>query len=219
MRSCKSVRGVELEDAISLTPSSRRGLASKVLMPSRPGDVGGRRSGRDRQARTKSHGRPWLFVSRERRARFLNELQLAWPTGTRLRRRVQSSGLGGLGRDPLSKCLRGEHLSMRSVGEEVVERMVDPFELRDHRRALPLLDDTGRSEVADLAAGDAHCHPRSARALARTPPTGGRRRCRTKLDWTSGNAPLNVRVGDLLGSALVADPAAQIALVSGVEPD
>ena len=41
MRSCKSVRSVELEDAISLTPSSRRGRASKVLMPSRPGDVGG----------------------------------------------------------------------------------------------------------------------------------------------------------------------------------
>ena len=41
MRSCKSVRSVELEDASSLTPSSRRGRASKVLMPSRPGDAGG----------------------------------------------------------------------------------------------------------------------------------------------------------------------------------
>ena len=67
---------------------------------------------------------------------------------------------------------------MRSVGEEVVERMVDPFELHDHRRALPLLDDTGRSEVADLAAGDAHCHldPRvpSLERLRPVGPGGGK---------------------------------------------
>ena len=48
--------------------------------------------------------------------------------------------------------------------------MVDPLELRDHHQALPLVDDTGRSEVADLAAGDAHCHLDPRVPLARTPP-------------------------------------------------
>ena len=125
MRSCKSVRGVELEDAISLTPSSRRGLASKVLMPSRPGDVGGGGQAETGKRGRRATGDRGSSLAESGGARFLNEL--AWPTVTRLERRVQSSGLGGLGRDPLSKCLRGEHLSMRSVGEEVVERMVDPL--------------------------------------------------------------------------------------------
>ena len=173
MRWCRSVRSVEARgcDQPNALVLSRTGLP-RVFMPSRAGDLGAdvarpASEGEEPRAtlalRLAESGAPGPERARARLAKL----------GTVFRRRVQSSGLGGLGRDPLSKCLWGDHLGMRSIGEEVVERMVDPLELRDHRRALPLVNDTGRSEVAGPGCGGRALSPRSARALARTPQTGG----------------------------------------------
>src|SRR5262245_29716889 len=91
------------------------------------------------------------------------------------RRGVDGDRLGCRDRDSLAQLARSEHLRLRAVGEQGSESMFEPLELRDHRRPLTVLDDTGCAEVSDLPPWDADgdLDPRSA-PLERFGPTGPR---------------------------------------------
>jgi hypothetical protein len=69
---------------------------------------------------------------------------------------VERDGLGGRSRDPFAQRLRSEHLGQRSVCEQIVEGVVEPLELRDHRRPLAVLNNAGCAGIAHLAARDTH---------------------------------------------------------------